>query len=158
MNTKLMIAFFTLFSFFGCNANAQKSVKDKELLSVNYHRYGMRIDDNNKITVSKTDDGYIAEQSGGYPQITDTFNITQADFDKLADIVLQMKRPIKKNSSLVHDLSINFYIEYKENGKRVTLDYTLGDKLDKKTTEFYRQAVELMEEFVATSETKNSNN
>lgn len=156
MNTKLMITFFTLFSLFGCSA--QKNVKDKELLSVSYQRTGMLPDDSYTLSISKTNNGYILRESEGGSDGSETYDIAQSDFDKLAEIVLRMKKPDKKNTHYVMDGNSVFRVECREKGKDMTFDYTDGHQMSKKYSAKYNEAYKLMSQILDAAREKQKRN
>lgn len=141
-----MITALTLLSFFGCRINAQ----EKELVSVYYHRSGMRIDDRVTISVKKTADIYTVKfEEGRYEEDANTnFEITQSDFDALADILFEMDKPRKERREHIRDLMQKLDVEFIQNGKPVSRQYSINQNMSRKTSELQKQAVDLMHRWI----------
>lgn len=134
-----------LFSFFGC-ANAQ----EKELVSVDYHRSGMRSDDRIEIRVKKTAEAYTVEfEEGCYKKNSSTsFAIMQSDFDSLANILFGMSKPHRERRGYVRDLMEHLEVEFIKNGKSLSRNYSINQYKDKKTAELEKQAIALMRRWI----------
>ncbi len=145
MTKKLIIMTLALFPFFGCT-NAQK----KELVSVNYHRSGMRSDDRICIYVNKIEKTYIVEfEEGSYKENNSTsFEIGQNDFDELATILFGMSKPRKERRGYVLDLMEHLDVKFIKNGKSVSRSYSINQPMNKKTAELEKQAISLMYKWI----------
>lgn len=141
---KLIIMTLTLFSFFGC-INAQK----KELVSVSYHRSGMRSDDCTNIRVNKKADKYTLEYERGRDNDNKiSFEVGESDFDELATIVFGMSKPRKERRGYVRDLMESLQVTFIKNGKTIYRDYTINQHKNKKTAELEEQAIDLMYKWI----------
>ncbi|MGB4654695.1 MAG: hypothetical protein WBH98_04605 [Bacteroidales bacterium] len=141
MKTKLIIMTLSLSSLFGC-ANAQKT----ELISADYHRSGMRSDDRISIRVKKITETYTVEFEKGHSEETNStsFEITQNDFDKLANILFGMSKPRKERRNFIRDLMEHLDVKFIKNGKVVSYNYSINQPMDEKTAELQNQAIDLM--------------
>ncbi len=132
---------FAIFSFFGCTT-AQK----KELVSVDYHRSGMSRDDRIFIQVKKTAETYFVEfEEGSHEENSSTrFEITQNDFDSLANIVSAMNRLGIKTPWRTLDLSEHLNVNFIKNGKEISHRYS-NDRIEgKKTMKLQNQVIGLL--------------
>jgi hypothetical protein len=144
MKTKLIIMTLALLSSLGCT-NAQK----KELVSVSYHRSGMRIDDCTDIRVNKKADTYtLVFETGRDENNTISFEIEKSDFDELATIVFGMSKPRKERHGYVRDLMKSLQVSFIKNGKTVYLNYSINQRKNKRTAELEKQAVNLMYDWI----------
>ena len=143
--TKLMITTFALLSFFGCT-DAQK----KELVSVSYHRSGMRSDDRINIRAAKIAETYTVEfEKGEYKENGSTsFEITKTDFDSLANILFAMKKPGINRPDYVRDLSEHLKVKFVKNGKEVSRDYSINQFKSRKNMELENQAIDLLYQWI----------
>ena len=147
MMKKLIIMTLVLFYFFGCtNTNAEK----KELVSVDYHRSGMRSDDRINIRVKKTAGTCIVEfEEGSYKENNSTsFEITQSDFDELANILFEMSKPRRERRDYIRDLSEHLDVKFIKNGKEIVRSYSINQRKDKKTLKLESQAIDLMYQWI----------
>lgn len=141
MKIKLIMMTFAFFSLFGCT-NAQ----EKQLVSVDYQRYGMRSDDRICIYVRKTAETYTVKfEKGDYKENGSTsFEITQSDFDALARILFGMSKPHRERRGYIRDLTQSLDVEFIKTGRRVSRSYSINQRMNKKTAELQRQAIDLM--------------
>lgn len=141
MKIKLIMMTFAFFSLFGCT-NAQ----EKQLVSVDYRRYGMRSDDRICIYVRKTAETYTVKfEKGDYKENGSTsFEITQSDFDALARILFGMSKPHRERRGYIRDLTQSLDVKFIKTGRRVSRSYSINQRMNKKTAELQRQAIDLM--------------
>ena len=140
---KSIIMTLALIPFFGC-----ASAQSKELISVYYHRSGMRSDDRISIKVKKTAETYAIEfEKGTYKENNSTsFEITRSDFDELSSILFKMSKPGKERRGHVRDLMESLDVEFVQNGKQVSRRYSINQDMNKKTAELKEQAIDLLYE------------
>ncbi len=144
MKTKLIIMTLALLSSLGCT-NAQK----KELVSVSYHRSGMRIDDCTDIRVNKKADTYtLVFETGRDENNTISFEIEKSDFDELATIVFGMSKPRKERHGYVRDLMKSLQVSFIKNGKTIYYNYSINQRKNKKTAELEELAIDLMYDWI----------
>ncbi len=144
MKTKLIIMTLALLTSLGCT-NAQ----NKELLSVSYHRSGMRSDDCTDIRVNKTADTYtLVFEKGRNEANTISFEIAGSDFEELATIVFGMSKPRKERRGYVRDLMESLQVSFIKKGKTFYRNYSIKQRKDKKTAELEEQAVDLMYDWI----------
>lgn len=143
--TKLTIMTLAILSFFGC-ANTQ----EKELVSVNYHRSGMRSDDRIDITVKKAAEIYTVEfEEGCYKENNSTiFEITKSDFDSLASILSKMGKPHKERRGYIRDLMESLDVKFIENGREISRNYSINQRMSEKTAKLKNQAIALMYQWI----------
>ncbi len=140
MKTKLIIMTLALLSFLGCT-NAQ----NKELVSVSYHRSGMRSDDCTDIIVNKTTDIYtLVFEKGRNEDNKISFEIDKSDFDELATIVFGMSKPRKERRGYVLDLMETLQVSFIKNDKTFYRNYSINQRKNKRTAELEEQAIDLM--------------
>lgn len=143
---KLIVMALTILSFLGCS-----SAQYRELVSVRYHRSGMHIDDRTNIRVKKTaEETYTVEFEEGRSEESNyiSFEITQSQFDSLANIVFQMDRPGRERRGYVLDLTQYFDVEYIKNGKETSRRYSINQRMNKKTSELQNKAIMFMAQLV----------
>ena len=143
--TKTMVMTLAFLSLFGCT-NAQ----EKQLVSVDYHRYGMRSDDRIMIRAKKTAETYTVEfEKGDYKENGSTsFEITQSDFDALARILFGMGKPHRERRGYVLDLTKSLDVKFIKNGRRVSRSYSINQRKNKKTAELEKQAIDLLYQWI----------
>lgn len=118
---------------------------------MNYHYAGMQIGDRSSTSITKTAEGYFLTIGGGSPERFEKFPIDKTDFDALAELVLAMKKPKKKPDHLVMDMTSNFRVDFKKEGKSFSYEYTLGHDLDDRTAQLMSDAHDLMNKLILKS-------
>ena len=103
MKTKLIIMAIMLLNYFGCHSVTPR----RELTRVYYYYAGIYPEFAMSIIVEKTDDSYRVTYQKRPMSHPETFDIPAADFKKLSDIVLRMKKQERKQTKKI-DMSNHF--------------------------------------------------
>lgn len=129
-----------LLNYFGCHSVTPR----RELTRVYYYYAGIYPEFAMSIIVEKTDDSYRVTYQKRPMSHPETFDIPAADFKKLSDIVLRMKKQGKETDEENRYVKPFFEVELIEKGNPITRRYEAQYKLDKKSKNLKREAIDLI--------------